>query len=166
MRDRQITIVDGILYHADAEVIAWVNAHMGAGVVAKQAYGFGILDDGWDTETAISNLKDALAAGVYFYDQYDANEDDISDVTACVYIKDKRAIKPRVVRKILEYPFNQLGVRRISAMIDEANVEALDQAQRIGFQIEGYKRFMAPNGRRAVMLGLLPEECPFWKAEE
>ncbi len=166
MRDRQVTIVDGIVYHADAEIIAWVNANMGAGVVAKEAYGFGILDDGWDTETALPSLKDALAAGVYFYDQYDANEDGISDVTACVFIKNKKAIKPHIVKKLLEYPFNQLGVRRISAMIDEANIEALDQAQRIGFQVEGYKRKMAPDGRRAVMLGLLPEDCPYWKAAE
>lgn len=161
-RERGLTIVDGVLFHADAEICVWVNAGLGVGCVPKLAYGFGVLADGWDESSLTTDsIPTMLAAGAYFFDFYDAKEDGISDVSCAVYIKDPKAIRPSVVRKILDYPFNQLGVRRLSAQVPASNRSAIDQAQRLGFVVEGTKKYMAPDGGDVLMLGLYPENCPY-----
>ena len=44
------------------------------------------------------------------------------------------------LRQIFDYPFNVLGVRRVTGIIRKANLRARDSAERIGFKLEGVMR--------------------------
>lgn len=156
MEDRR-KIVDGVVYGFDAQVAVWVNERLGGGEVLVPFVALGALPEGHDAEAIIAKRKPLeLVAGAYFFN-HDEGHRDIYMACACDNIT---ALRPRTLSKLLAYPFGVLGCRRISVEIAENNERAIRQAEAFGFQVEGIKRASG-----VVMMGLLPEECPFWQRQ-
>jgi RimJ/RimL family protein N-acetyltransferase len=65
------------------------------------------------------------------------------------------------VRKLLEYPFCQLGLRRITTIISAANEPALKLNRQLGFKQEGVMRH-GMGDEDAIIMGLLREEAERW----
>jgi RimJ/RimL family protein N-acetyltransferase len=154
-------VYDGVLYGFDSEVAVWVNERLGGGLVPTLYRAFGVLAEGITELPEPGTLPGKLIAGAYFWGY--TNEGGYSDIWVSVAVDDIASARPSVFRKILAFPFAQCGVRRISAEIDTFNTRAIEQAQKLGFKIEGTKRQMGPGGRDVVLLGLLADECPFWQ---
>jgi len=62
------------------------------------------------------------------------------------------------------YPFCQLGVPRISALVEEWNTKSLHLCERLGFKREGRMRKAAAAGGDVIALGILKEEASRWLA--
>ena len=65
------------------------------------------------------------------------------------------------IRKLLEYPFCQLGLRRVTTIIAASNATALKMNRQMGFKQEGIMRF-GMGDEDAIIMGLLREEAEKW----
>ena len=65
------------------------------------------------------------------------------------------------IRRLLAWPFDQLGCRRLTTIIAADNDRALRLNEGLGFKREGLMRH-GFGERDAVILGLLKEELPAW----
>ena len=65
------------------------------------------------------------------------------------------------IRKMLEYPFVQLGLRRITTITAASNETALKMNRQLGFKHEGIMRF-GMGDEDAIIMGLLREEADRW----
>jgi hypothetical protein len=145
-------VIDGVLYGMDAHVATWVQMKLGHGPVEVPFTALGILTPE-AADAPISNDEPlSLAAGAYFFNHVPKHDMDV-----CVAADDLRSGHPRIIRKILEFPFGELDLPRITAYIHASNTTAIESAQKLGFQIEGEKR-----GTGVKMLGLLRSECWVW----
>ena len=61
------------------------------------------------------------------------------------------------------YPFTQLGLLRLTGLVTADNQAALEFDQNIGFEKEGYHPKAGPGGKDLVSLGLLRDNCRFWR---
>lgn len=159
---RPVMVVDGILYGADALVAAWVSDRLGAQVPLVPYTAFAVCAEGTPDGPVNDLSKIFIIAGVYWFNHYTGP--DQFDISVAVASDDAVAGRPSAIRKILDYPFKDLKVPRITAEINATNERALRQAEKLGFQIEGIKRKAGAGGTDITILGLLPEECPLWKA--
>lgn len=71
---------------------------------------------------------------------------------------------PRILRELLSYPFDQLGLRRLTAVVRPDNHRSLEQVRRMGFLVEGLVRNWYPDSH-GILLGLLREDCK-WAAHQ
>jgi L-amino acid N-acyltransferase YncA len=62
------------------------------------------------------------------------------------------------LRDLFDYPFNQLGCRRVTGIVHRKNKHARDINERLGFKLEGVVRHGFNNGD-AMIYGLLRNEC-------
>lgn len=65
------------------------------------------------------------------------------------------------IRKMLEYPFIQLGLRRITTITAASNETALKMNRQLGFKQEGVMRY-GMGDEDAIIMGLLREEADRW----
>lgn len=84
------------------------------------------------------------------------------DCAIHLYIEPDTQIPPWVFTAIFTYPFTQLKLKRVTAMIREDNEPALRLAFRNGFEIEGRKRWGAGDAHELI-LGLLASDCEHLK---
>jgi RimJ/RimL family protein N-acetyltransferase len=73
-----------------------------------------------------------------------------------------QAITRRAIKACFNYPFEQLGCRRIYGCISEHNAQSLEITKRLGWQQEGRLRQAGFNGEDMIIMALLKEENP-WK---
>lgn len=66
-------------------------------------------------------------------------------------------------RMCAAYPFNQLGLRRVTATIREFNHEARKALEHLGFQLEGRMRQACRDGSDMLLYGILKDECRWAK---
>lgn len=59
------------------------------------------------------------------------------------------------------YPFDQLGLLRVTGLVPADNQAALAFDENLGFVREGYHPKAGPGGKDLVSLGLLKENCRF-----
>lgn len=71
----------------------------------------------------------------------------------------KRWITREFLYRSFAYPFIQLGLPRVTAKMDEANLDSVRTALHLGFVEEGRMRRAAPGGRDEIIMGLLKEDC-------
>lgn len=64
------------------------------------------------------------------------------------------------LRAIFAYPFIQLGLRRVTALVPARNEAALKMDYGLGFVREGYCRHALPNDD-IVLLAMLREDCVY-----
>jgi Acetyltransferase (GNAT) domain len=154
-------IIDGVLFGMDAAVTAFVMSSLhgdDTSPVPVFGYAFGIVDPSKQDVDALI-LPGDLIGGVIFYNHEDS---DRSDMAVTVSNSDISTAHPRTIRKVLEYPFEQLKVQRLSAEIDLTNERSIRNAEKLGFKLEGLKRRKSKSGGDWGVFGLLPEECPIW----
>lgn len=162
---REWVILDDVVYGADAEVATWINMQMGDGPVEQLFIGIGVLKPGTNYEDVnIDTIPELLAGGAYFFNENIG--DDFSDIHATVAATDDLIGAPDVIRRVLDYPFNQRGHRRLTVFIHDSNERAIRQAKKIGCKMEGKQREAGPGGSDILMFGLLARECPFWTREQ
>ena len=83
------------------------------------------------------------------------------DVWWTIYAPDKRWCSKKVLKFMFGLAFEFFGCRRISMITDVDNYACLNLAQKVGFKTEGVLRKYRENGKDAVLMGLLKNECKF-----
>lgn len=71
----------------------------------------------------------------------------------------KRWANKAFLRAMFDYPFRQLGCRRITAPIAAKNEPAIRFVEKLGFVLEGRLRRALPDGDDRLLFGLLKEDC-------
>lgn len=74
-------------------------------------------------------------------------------------IANPRCITRRVMRAMFTAAFTRAV--RITAEIDPDNAAAIEQAGRLGFVVEGYKRLALDGRRDALLLGMTADTCRY-----
>lgn len=64
-----------------------------------------------------------------------------------------------VLRALFDYPFNQLGCARVTAVTTKRNKAARKLLGRLGFVLEGVLRNGYDGRRHALVYGLLRDDC-------
>lgn len=76
----------------------------------------------------------------------------------------KRWASRTFLREAFAYPFVQLGLKRLTALVPAKNTDALTLDLRLGFQVEG-RMAEATDNDDLVVLGMLRRNC-IWIPEE
>ena len=119
------------------------------GDFGEDAYGIGAYLDG------------KLVAGV-IYNQYYPRRSIQMHVAA---LPKTQWMTKQTLRSFFSYPFCQLGVRRINAIVAESNHHSLQLNKRLGFVIEGILREEL-DGVNAIIMGMLKNECKWIKERQ
>jgi RimJ/RimL family protein N-acetyltransferase len=61
---------------------------------------------------------------------------------------------------IFDYPFRQLGVRRITVPVDSINSQSIRLVERMGFSLESVLREATPSGN-LLLYCMFRDECRF-----
>lgn len=125
----------------DPSVVLWVEERLN--LRFEKAAGIGVALDG------------QLVAGVV-YSEYRPN---VPAIDASIVSTDPAWASRSVLRAIFAYPFNQLGVERLSATTAKRNKTAREFLVRLGFQLEGIGRRAFPGGGDAAVYSILRNEC-------
>lgn len=107
--------------------------------------------EGWTNFSALALLGDrGIMAGV-IYSRWTSHD---AHVTLAVVGR----ATPEFVFAAFDYPFNQVGLRRVSALARASNLRSIRLAQHLGFTLEGRLR-RAAGSEDILLFGLLREEC-------
>ena len=104
-----------------------------------------------------------IRAAVFYTDFYPANSIDLH-VAA---VAGKKWLTSAFLTATFEYPFGQLGLRRVTGRIASSNKRARNFVERIGFTQEGIVREGWPtgDGDDLIIYGMLRRECRFFGSE-
>lgn len=67
------------------------------------------------------------------------------------------------LREIFNYPFEELGLRRVTALIAKKNKRSRRLVEGVGFKYEGNARNYMKNGDDCIIYGMLKKECKWIK---
>lgn len=136
-----------VLGNQDEYVATWVAARIP------------IFEFGSSPYTAIGLMNEAgvLLAGVV-YQNYIRGRDIQVHVAA---VEGKQWMTKRWLGEVFRYPFEQLGVHRITALVPSSNTVSQDFVLRLGFKREGRIREMLPGDEDLNVYGMLKRECRF-----
>ena len=128
-------------------------------------YGAGVLDyalrrlpgmSNFHNATGIGIMEDGVLLGCMVYDNYLPH---LSNISVSIVITDKRCVRKQSIKRMLHYPFVELGVNRITANIDEKNEKSIKLCKQLGFKIEGVIREGSLDCRNLLVFGMLRREC-------
>jgi RimJ/RimL family protein N-acetyltransferase len=126
-------------------VAEWVSIRTGCSVPDKgSAIGF-------------TNLDDEIVAGV-LYENFTG-----ASITATIAIESGTTLPASFIRYILEYPFEELGVKKIFAMIAETNGRSAAFVKKLGFVEETRVKDYFEGGDM-IVFACTPESCE-WNKE-
>lgn len=108
---------------------------------------------GW--YSTIGNVIDGRMAAVVIYTQ---NGEDIE--LHLVMHPGSRWLTSDFARAIFSFPFRQLGLNRVSAVVVKSNYALQRLLIALGFVIEGIRRKFL-HGEDVVLFGMLKEECRY-----
>ena len=104
--------------------------------------------------TAIGKLKDdKLIAGVLYEDYNGPN-------IICHIAFEPHSLSREFLGLIYQYPFIQLGVKRITGLVAAGNKKALDLDLSMGFEVEAKLKDATPSGDMYVLV-MWKENCRF-----
>lgn len=129
------------VFQPQADIVAWVAERIGI-TFRDDAKAIGVTRDG------------KLAGGVVF--------DTFSDHSCCISVaSDGTAnwLTREFVAAVFAYPFSQLGLRRLSALVSVNNAASLRFVKAFGFTEEGRLREDGEDGEDLIVFGLLAREC-------
>jgi hypothetical protein len=132
-------VQDGLLYNDGKAVADWVAQRVGLPHAGDRPIAIGIVDG-----------RNRLIAGAWFFS---LRPRDIEIAVAC---DDISAAVPDAIRRVLDYPFNQLGLDHVTAEIDHANRPCWRLAEGLGFRRYGTKP-TGTNGGPVYIYGLTRE---------
>ena len=124
-----------------ARVLAFVNQHQKLAAVAGMK-GIGLEEDG------------ELIAGVVYEGFNGAN---IWMHVAAV--PGKRWLTREYLRVCFDYPFNQLGVARVSGYVNETNMAARRFDEHLGFTLEATLEGASADGKNVMIYKMLKANC-------
>lgn len=101
--------------------------------------------------------NDGDIMGVAIFHNYRQNDIEITFITAT-----PRWATPGNIRGILNYPFVQLGVKRMTAITNKSNKKARKFMTGLGFVLEGVHPYGARDCTTACTYGLYPENAKRW----
>lgn len=177
-------IDDGLIYGANAEVTAWVNMKLGDdSAVSQLVVAIGVLASGFDPKREIlldddgleaidpdippfaERLPEYLRVGAYFFNNYAPLRPDMA--VAVAGDEAYQVARPDIVRRVLEYPFDQVGIKHLRVEISSENAHAIAQARRLGFVERGRLPGAGDHGREdLIIFGMTRDECRFFKRED
>lgn len=102
---------------------------------------------------------DGLIAGCVY------NEFDGRNVAASIAATDKRWCTREVLRTLFAYPFNQLRVHRMTALVPSKNEKSIKLCRGLGFRHEGTVRELFSRRNHGLAFGMLRSECR-WLGEK
>lgn len=73
--------------------------------------------------------------------------------------KSPRFFSRTVIRIVFEWAFSQMGVERVTGLVDKRNKRARKLNERLGMKLEGVLRKASPEGRDLFVYGMLREEA-------
>lgn len=82
-----------------------------------------------------------------------------------VAVGDSKYVTRRAISEIFEYPFYQLGVKKVIGIVDSANTAALTFDLRIGFKIEAVVN-EAYGMSDMYILSMTQEQCRWLRGKE
>ena len=145
-------IVGSLLIGADEMVAEMVRQHTPVSHVREFGFGpcvaFGIVRSG------------RLIGGVVF-NNYRGH-----DIHVSVAFNGRGRVLPGDVRALCDYPFGQLGCKRVTAITGKKNKRARKILERIGFTLEGVARRGLDGFEDAMIFGLLRENCKWLKSND
>jgi len=127
-----------LIYGRDREIAHWVGRE---------------LHEFFTDCTAIGFAKDGKIIGGVVYHNYRPPSIEMSIATI-----DPRWCTRKVLEQCFTYPFIQLGVKRITTLVDATNQPVRAFNERIGFVHEATLRDALHDGD-AALFRMLPEEC-------
>lgn len=133
-----------VIYGDEVRMLPWALEKIGLAAFRPDARAIGMEKDG------------ELVAVVVF--------DNFSDVDCHMHIASdgtRRWMNRELLVRTFAYPFIQLGLARVTGMVEEGNDAALRFDEHLGFQREGYHPQAGSDGRAMISLGLLRESCRF-----
>lgn len=132
------------IYGHDRAICEWV---------VDRLHGFDKAED-FAPYVAIGLIKNGkLIAGV-IYNNYRKHSIEMTIVAI-----DSTWATKNTLRKFYEYPFNQLGVARVTATIAKPNKRARKMVERLGYKLEGVARHGMDGVKDACIYGMLKKEC-------
>lgn len=124
----------------DEEITEWVVTQLGMSGSFGDCATMGFVKDG------------KLIGGIVFHD-FRRPSMEVSLATIS-----KHWCNRRILRTCFSYPFNQMKVKRLTAMVWEGNTKSIKLIEGLGFKKEGYLREGLPLGN-AYIYGMLKDEC-------
>lgn len=140
-------LVGSILIGADtmiAEMVAGRIPHM-------NGRSFGVC-------TALGVVRNGVLLGGVVYHAYV-----VHDVQVSIAMERSGWALPGTLRALFDYPFNQLGVRRMTAIVGRKNKKSRRLVEGLGFKLEGVHPKGADGIEDAMSYGLLKENCKWIK---
>jgi RimJ/RimL family protein N-acetyltransferase len=111
----------------------------------------------WGRCSAMGLVRDGrLVAGLIY--------NGVDEENICLHIgaeDGSRWLTPQFLFAAFDYPFNQLGKRRITALLRSGNAKAIGFVENIGFELEGRLANYYANGDARLIYGMLREKCRF-----
>src|SRR5688572_71989 len=103
--------------------------------------------------TAVGFTFDGRLVGGCTYEQFNG-----ANVYLRFSLTDARFINRATAWATFSYPFDQLGCKRVTALVDSDNLRSLAFVKRLGFAYEATLQDAAPNGDQ-IVFRMLKSEC-------
>jgi RimJ/RimL family protein N-acetyltransferase len=137
-----------LLYAQDEFVADWVCKQLRLKPYPKGLYvAIGIVID------------NKLIAGVIWHNYHTDNYDKPLLIEVTLATIDKRWATRHTLKELFQYPFHQLGVKRVQATCSRKAKRVRLTLKRLGFSYEGIVREAHPNGGDAAHYSILKDEC-------
>jgi RimJ/RimL family protein N-acetyltransferase len=107
----------------------------------------------------INDKGEVLWAAVY--EEYHPN----GSVRIHIAISSPKFVTRRAISEVFEYPFYQLGVKKVIGIVDSANTAALAFDIRLGFKIEAVVKDAYDMGDMYI-LSMTRDECQWLRGKE
>jgi RimJ/RimL family protein N-acetyltransferase len=140
-------IVGSILIGADEMVSAMVAAR--------------IPHVSFDRYTALGVVRRGALIGGAVYHNYVGH-----DIQVSIAFDSPGWALPGTLRALFDYPFNQLGCRRMTAMVGRRNKRSRKICEGLGFKLEGVHLKGLDGEQDVFSYGLLKEHCRWIKERE
>lgn len=128
----------------------WVWDQMGSttyGSTGKSA--IGVVDD------------DGTIRWAVVYDNYESG----GSVQMHIAITDPKYVTRRAISAVFEYPFYQLGVKKVLGFVNSENLKALSFDLRLGFEVEAIVNDVYERGDLYI-LSMTREKCRWLRGKE
>ena len=130
-----------IIYDEQARLLDWAAAHYADAAVDGDTYAIGLEQSGEIVGVVLYNNFLEVACNMHV----------VSDGK-------RRWLTRDFLVHAFAYPFIQLGLNRVTAMVPASNTDALTLDLKLGFQLEGRMTEAMP-GDDVVILGMLRRHC-------
>lgn len=111
-------------------------------------------------KSALGHIKDGEVLWAVVYDHYEKS----GSIQVHLAISSPKIVTRRAISQVFEYPFYQLGVKKVIAIINSKNIKSLAFSLRIGWQIE-HVIYDAYEMGDMYILSMTQEQCRWIKGD-